>query len=246
MLAMILTTAAATMLPATELPQGFVPLQPIAGQDNPNSLCTPDRRWCVTPPEPEDPTIYVDRGTTGPAYWSPPEGDGFVYTLLPMIAPLRNGAALMAVEAGHQASYSGGGGTFRDLVLLHVAPAGGVTRVLTLPASASLMIRACFSEKDADRRANACHDEYRMQGSIAIKDDGKTMPDIQFSTMAQSYPRGVSRDADSLGLPPLRKSDLIWETDQRCTYDRNFHFDGSQNQYVPNTPLPDCGQYLQE
>lgn len=232
--------------PAVAPPQGFVALEPAASADNAERLCTADRRWCVVPPEPEDATIYVDAGTSGPAYWSPPEGDGSTYSLIPAIAPLKAGGSLLLMEAKRAASYSGGGGAFKDWVVLHVAPAGEVTRVLTAPKGGNLEIRACFSEGDAAQRAGACHDQYEMTGAIALDDDGSVMPPIRLSTEARSFPRSVRRDADSLSSPPLKAADLVWTADAVCTYQRVFSYSFQAKEYVADTPLPDCSQYLEQ
>ncbi len=241
---MLLFLLAAAAQPSVTPPKGFIALVAAPEKDTPNRLCTTDRGWCVVPPEAEDGNLYVDKGTTGESFWSPPEGDGSSYELVPAIAPLKAGGALLLMQARRRAAYSGGGGEFADWVVLHVAKEGPVTRVLTATASGSLMIRACFSEKDMKQRAGACHDEYEMAGTLELNDDGSQEPPLAFMTKATFFPRGIRRDADSLSLPPLKKSDLAWQRDATCSYRRTFTYRVSQRQYAPDLPLPDCSQYL--
>ncbi len=74
---------------------------------------------------------------------------------------------------------------------------------------------------------------------------GGAMPDVHLEVESTHYPRGVSRDRDSLAMPPLKKRDQVWETDKACTYKRDFHFDAGQNRYVTDKPLPDACSFDQ-
>ena len=69
---------------------------------------------------------------------------------------------------------------------------------------------------------------------------------FRFSTQARSFPRAVRRDADSLSLPPLKAADLVWTADPGCTYRRLFSYSPQDKQYVPDSPLPDCSQHLEQ
>ena len=140
--------------------------------------------------------------------------------------------------------YSGGGGEIVTLRLLHISRGEGALMALTLPWKTDLMIRACFSEKDTKTRAGACHDQYRFDGQLAVGKPAKAgLPTLIYTAKAQSFPRGVSRNVDSLTLPPLKKSDLIWVSDAACTYRRTFSLDPANGTYRPDKPLPDCEQY---
>jgi hypothetical protein len=242
----ILLAAAASAQTPTAPPKGFLPLSAAPGNDMTTRLCSPDRRWCVIPPEPEDTNVYVDEGPTGESYWSPPEGDGSAYTLFPAVAPLKAGGALLLMQAKRSRGYSGGGASFTDWVVLHVAKEGTVRRVLTTPASSSLMIRACFSDKDEVKRAGACHDQYELAGMITLTEDGSAMPPINFEAKASFFPRGIRPNVDSLTLPPRKEKDLVWQQDATCSYRRTFTFQVAQQQYFPDAPPPNCDQYLDD
>jgi hypothetical protein len=245
-IALFLAAAAATAPTAAPLPDGFSALSPAPAGDMAGRLCSDDRRWCVVPPEAEDGTLYVDVGTKGESYWSLPEGDGSAYRLVPAIAPLKAGSALLLMEASRSVGYSGGGGDFKTWVVLHVAPDGAITPALRAPISGSLMIRACFSDKDMEQRLDACHDEYEMTGTIALRDNGAAMPSIRYVTGARFFPRTIRRGVDSLSLPPLKKEDLVWAADPACSYDRTFTWDQANGQYASSAPLPDCSEYLKD
>lgn len=235
MIAILLGAAAAPAAYA-----GFEPLK-AAGKDAP--LCTIDASICIHVSDPG--VLTVTRDGKDIASWSPDTDSGDL-SLAPMPAlfRLRDGRLLVGVLATRQSSYSGGGGSATEHMLALVEPGKEPKLVLRAPEGGSLMIRACFDEKDFKHRAGACHDEYRFDGALAAATpamDG--LPTLRFSMTASHYPRGVSREGDSTTLPPLRKADLIWQDDPRCTYKRVFRFDAASAQYVPDAALPDCSDY---
>ncbi len=142
--------------------------------------------------------------------------------------------------------YSGGGGRVGEqhVVLMRPGEAGGADDVLTVPGNSGMMIRACFSERDMKQRACACHDEYSLSATLSFVPVEGEMPLVRLETEASSFPRGVSRDRDSLAGPPLKERDLVQEVDRACTYTRTFRFDPVRKRYLPDAPLPDCSQYL--
>jgi hypothetical protein len=231
----LLMDAAATSAPYA----GFEPLKTVAE----GKVCTADVSICVAIPEAG--VFTVTRDGNEIARWSPDsEGGDLSFAPVPALFRLKDGRLLVGVLATRQTSYSGGGGSGTEQVLALVEPGKATTPVLTVPESGSLMIRACFSEKDFKQRAGACHDEYRFGGALTIivsSTDG--LPSLRFNMTASHYPRGVSRDGDSLALPPLRKADLRWQQDTSCTYQRTFLFDVKSNRYVPDSVLPDCSDY---
>lgn len=232
------------LLIAAALPP-YPGFEPLKASGNSAMLCTSDSSICVG--SGEEGEIKVTRDGKEVADWSEEtEGDSLSFAPMPALLRLKDGRLLVGVLAQNQTSYSGGGGNATELRLFLVAPGGATQPVLEVPDGGSLMIRACFDEKDAKHRAGACHDEYRFDGRLSVAAaNASGLPMLGFAMTASHFPRGVSRDGDSLASPPLRKADLVWQTDPRCTYRRSFHFDAAAKRYVPDTPLPDCNDYTQ-
>jgi hypothetical protein len=69
------------------------------------------------------------------------------------------------------------------------------------------------------------------------------MPDLILAVKATNFPRGVSRQADSLEMPALTQTDLVEETDKTCTYSRRYTFDAAARAYRPDAPLPPCEDF---
>jgi hypothetical protein len=115
---------------------------------------------------------------------------------------------------------------------------------MNVPISASVMIRACFSEENMKQRAGACHDEYTFNATLTPDKLSTTdMPTLYYRTTATSFPGHVSRSKDSLGERPLRKEDLVTVTDTRCSFERIWRFDPIAQIYQSNKPVPDCSDY---
>ena len=156
------------------------------------------------------------------------------------------GGILAGVETSVHASYSGGGGGATTLHLIAFLPHQPPFEVLSIPQSANLDIRACFSESDAQQRAGACHDSYTFNATLALPGTSAAgMPVLRYRSEATSFPGPVSRWKDSLAAPPLRESDLVTVVDPQCSYQRSFHFDPKARSYVPDVPLPDCSNYTE-
>ncbi|WP_420137782.1 hypothetical protein [Sphingomonas sp.] len=241
LLPLIAIASIAAKPPATPAMAGFEPLTARPGQA---ALCTRDRTWCIGGVHGATPLVITVNGKQI-ARWSPdaPEDD-LQLQPLPHMLRFRDGSALVPVEAREPVMYSGGGGEITRLHLIHVRPGMAPRTVLIVPWHTDLMIRACFSEKDEAARAGACHDEYAFDGKLtAVKSRTSAPPMLVYAATAQSFPRGVSRTADSLTLPPLKKSDLIWINDRTCSYRRTFTFDKASGRYKPDMPLPACDQY---
>jgi hypothetical protein len=240
---MIATVIALLLSAATN--SSYPGFEPLTATDDGESACTIDGRICINSAEPG--VLTITRDDREIARWSPDsDGGDLSFKPMPALIRLADGRLLVGALATRQTMYSGGGGDATDQMLALVDPGKAITSVLTVPQSGNLMIRACFGEKDVKHRAGACHDEYRFAGLLSAgKPNGEQLPPLHFRMEASHYPRGVSRDADSLTLPPLRKVDLRWEGDARCTFDRNFHFDVASGKYLPDTALPDCSDYTQ-
>ncbi len=78
-------------------------------------------------------------------------------------------------------------------------------------------------------------------GTVSVANDRAR---FRFTTTARTYPGEVGRWEDSADRPPLAPRDLVWAADRACSYSRIFTFDPARGHYVPDAPLPDCGQYL--
>lgn len=163
---------------------------------------------------------------------------------LPGLLRLHDDSVLVAIRARTPVMYSGGGGEITALHLLRIKAGEAPRMVLGVPWKTDLMIRACFSDRDARRRAGACHDQYELEGRLAVTSPvGPTPPTLRYHSMARYSPRGIARGVDSLTRPPLRKADLVWTGDPACTYRRTLRFDPASGTYRPDVPLPACDQY---
>ncbi|TGX52707.1 hypothetical protein E5A73_13755 [Sphingomonas gei] len=227
-------------------PDRLVPLAAINGQ-----YCSADRRWCVDLSAPQDQDAQalpiVRAGDAAPPM--PPPSETFAdetYAVWPRLILLEDGSFLAGVEARTSTAYSGGGGSATELRLFRVTPDGQAvaTPVLRVPVAASLMIRACFGERDMRNRRGACHDEYGFSGNIELAGDATNgLPALAYVSEAYAFPRGVSRMADSSANPRLKKSDLVRERDPECSFTRRFRFDAATGSYQPDAPLPECSEY---
>jgi hypothetical protein len=218
-------------------PSGFETLVQ-TGKDAP--FCTADGEICVSA-TPEG-AFAVTRKGQPLATWSEDQDDNR-FEPLPMLLRLKEGALLVSIGAAQHQMYSGGNADVEAQRLMLLRPGATPRAVLEVPYRSDISIRACFSEKDMKRRAGACHDDYALSGDLAVASTATDLPDLLLSVKATTFPRGVSRDTDSLALPPLTRRDLVTVEDKACTYRRAFHFDAAAGEYRPDAPLPACGQY---
>lgn len=222
----------------------LVPLVSSQGQ-----YCTGDGRWCVTLAEPEDDQVMPRvLASTAPAPTPTPaeEFSNETWAVWPSLILLKDGSFLAGVEARTSTAYSGGGGSATELRLFRVSTAGqaAATPVLRIPVAASLLIRACFGERDMKNRRGACHDEYSYSGKLELAGEtAKGLPMLAYRSEANAFPRGVSRMEDSSAGPRLKKSDLVRARDPECSFARRFRFDAATGSYAPDAPLPDCSAY---
>lgn len=234
-------------------------------------LCTADGHWCVRTTREGDTgaaQLEVAQQVTGEAaprlrYIPLASGDAeinyqpwqYVVRMAPGIgapepprdpqqAALEN--VLVGVLGEWNTMYSGGGASASRLSLsriYHQEDGIQIDRVLELPADGNAMIRACFSEKDMQQRAGACHDEYSFSADLGLDPGGVGMPVLRYTTHATRYPAGVSRQRDSLAMGRLTRKDLRTETDPACSYRRTLSFSGQG--YQPDAPLPQCSEYTE-
>jgi hypothetical protein len=228
----------------------MVPL--LERKGSPGQFCTPDARWCVSLDARDGDAQVLPIVQAGDAVQSMPQpssddaSSNESYAIWPKLILLRNGGFLAGVETQVSTGYSGGGGSATDVSLFRVAADGQVAAkpVLSVPVGASLMIRACFDERDMKRRLGACHDEYSFSGRLSLKREAAaSLPVLAYVTDAQAFPRGVSRLEDSTQNARLKKSDLVQERDPGCSFSRTFRFNGVAGTYEPDSPLPDCSAY---
>lgn len=245
-------------------------LQGEQGSDDPERYCTADGQWCVRAlpaTGEEQPAVLevVERAGDGaePRMRHVPidvvdDGDLRVWPFIVRLAPgagqalsdpqqaaLQNVLVGGLVEA--RAMYSGGGASASTLQLARIRHLDeGVqvdADVLSVAWSANKMIRACFSERDFDQRAGACHDEYSFDAELVLATEGQDMPVLRYRTEASNYPAGVSPQRDSLATGRLKKKDLRTEQDAECSYTRTFRF--TSGAYQPDQPLPECSGYTE-
>lgn len=221
----------------------LVPLVSAHGQ-----YCMQDRRWCVSLAEPEDDQVLPSvHAGAAPAPTPPPEEfSNETYAVWPNLILLKQGGFLAGVEARTSTAYSGGGGSATELRLFRVSTDGQAvaTPVLRVPIAASLLIRACFGERDMKNRRGACHDEYSYSGDLGLAGEAAGgLPTLAYRSEASAFPRGVSRREDSSANPRLRKSDLVRARDPECSFARRFRFDAASGSYAPDAPPPDCSAY---
>ena len=210
--------------------------------------CTADGRWCVTlaPPGGDDPRVPVVQagGAPGRAVSGAPSDESDA--VWPVLIVLPDGGFLAGVRHKVSTAYSGGGGSATELRLFQVTAGEvpGAGPVLSLPLEVSLLIRACFGEREMRRRRGACHDEYRFGGRIALAPGSAAgRPILTYATEASAFPRGVSRSRDSNTMPALGAGDLAWQRDPACSFVRRFRFDPASGRYQPDRPLPECSDY---
>ncbi len=154
---------------------------------------------------------------------------------------------LVGVITEQRTMYSGGGGSGGRLHLLRLArtPTNIAlgSEVLNVEWDSSLMIRACFSEKDMKDRLGACHDEYSFKGILAgAPDDGGELPSLTYRSFATAYPQTSRRTEDNSGQK-LKKSDLAQWSDPECSYTRTLRYNPATARYEMDRAAPDCSVY---
>ncbi len=221
--------------------------------------CLPDKSLCLDLPAAPEAGGHVQAGApSGEASdLSLPfaANDGETLTLWPKLiaVPPHDGAApgsrqyLMGVVATQSAMYSGGGGSGSRLHLLRLDSSPSIVslgdEVLDIVWDSSLMIRACFSEKDMKDRREACHDEYSFTGALAggPAERGE-LPVLTYRSVATTYPRTSRRSEDNSGVR-LTAADLVNAKDPECSYERTLRYNPATSRYEMDRPAPDCSDY---
>lgn len=241
----------AAFLAAAPSPE-FETLEPVpaAAQGEAIPACTADRRWCALIEADETDEKLVLRLYDGAPDGRAPiashriESEASEGFWKPGAVLRRAGSdeIILGADMELQAMYSGGGGMSSHRTLIRFIPGEAPQEILTVPLSGSLMIRACFGEEDMKQRAGACHDEYEFDAELKAEGDAFP-PRLTYASTATTFPGRVSRNEDSLTKPPLKPADLVKAVDAECSVRRVFTFDPAANAYVPDAPLPECGDY---
>ncbi len=245
---LLLSAALASVSPESV----FEALEPIpaAAQGEAIPACTVDRRWCALIETDETQERQVLRLYDGlPGGRAPvashliesENSEGF-WRPSAILRRAESDDVILGADMELQAMYSGGGGMSSYRTLVRFTPGAAPQEILTVPMSGSLMIRACFGEEDMKQRAGACHDEYEFNAELKAEGDAFP-PRLTYASTATTFPGRVSRNEDSLAKPPLKPKDLVKAVDAECSVRRVFTFDPAANAYVPDAPLPDCGDY---
>lgn len=205
--------------------------------------CTADRGWCAELVRDGESRLLELRGPDGTVRFAPPDrevGDP-IFELWPHLVREADGAIMVGLLAARRTGFSGGGAMATRLILVRLAPgAAEAEAVLTAPVQGSAMVRACFSEEDMRLRREACHDEYELEGTLAPAPDGGFL----LAVRSRTYPGEVERWEDSADRPPLTRRDLVWAEHSTCSYRRTYRWSAAEGRYLPDAPLPDCGQFL--
>lgn len=223
---------------------------PAAAQGEAIPACTADRRWCALIEADESDEQQVLRLYDGapdgraPVASHPIESEASEGVWKPGAILRRAGSdeIILGADMELQAMYSGGGGMASYRTLIRFVPGAAPQEILTVPLSGSLMIRACFGPETIKQRAGACHDEYEFAAELKAEGDAFP-PRLTYASTATTFPGRVSRSEDSLSKPPLKPRDLVKAVDAECTMQRVFTFDPALSAYVPDAPLPECGDY---
>lgn len=262
MLLSILMAAAASAAGSTAAAPDNIVVQLVAGEGD--RRCLPDKSLCLELAKAGGDgdaagSLIVTSPASGrvdtlPLPYGPDDGQGL--ELWPVLVAVPKGVEagsadrseyLVGIVTEQRTMYSGGGGSGGRLHLLRLAqtPAnvalGG--EVLDVEWDSSLMIRACFSEKDMKDRLGACHDEYSFKGVLAAApDDGGELPSLTYRSFATAYPQTSRRTEDNSGQK-LKKSDLAQWSDPECSYTRTLRYNPATARYEMDRAAPDCSVY---
>jgi hypothetical protein len=205
--------------------------------------CSPDGLWCVSLTEREGVIVPMVRPGDSEAVAPAPAEEAFseeTFSVWPGLFLLSDGGFLAGVERRLSVGYSGGGGSSAQLRLF----GEGFAPVFDQPIHGALMIRACFSEDDMEKRRGACHDEYEFTARIGMAPESEGgLPVLTYEAEAWTFPRGVRRMEDSSLLPPFEEDDLMTERDGDCSFVRRFRLDNAAGVYRPDEALPDCSAF---
>lgn len=230
------------------------PLVALTGEEGKGS-CLPDRSLCLEVPPTEE-----GSGAGAVLRVSSPDAPSVSLTLpefaevqsvelWPRLIRARDNPDryLVGILTGQTSMYSGGGGSASELHLIELDGAPAAPRLggeaLVVPWTGSVLIRACFSEKDMKDRLEACHDDYEFGAAFAVAPGSAAVfPTLSYRAVATAFPR-TSRRSEDNSATRLKSADLVRARDPACTYDRVLRYDPAASRYEPDRPLPDCSDY---
>lgn len=250
------------LIPLAAAPAGASDAAGDQGVD-PRWYCSADQHWCVRvqPGDDEEQALLIVRERSAGRDISRralalaignAEGGLQPWPALVELGSAAGGGVLVGVDAQASTMYSGGGASVTERVvarvMLHAADAdadadAGSGEVLRLPVQGHASIRACFSERDMDLRAGACHDEYGFDAALSLDPAGAGMPVLRYQTHANRFPAFASRNQDSLAHGRVRTSELRTVSDPACSYQRVYRFQNGA--YVADQALPDCSEFTE-
>ena len=225
----------------------------VAGEGK--SQCLPDHSLCLDVPPAEEgngagAVLRISSpGAEAVSLALPEFAEAQSVELWPRLIRAEDGANryLVGILTGQTSMYSGGGGSASQLHLIELDARPNALRLsgeaLDMPWSGSLLIRACFSEKDRKNRLEACHDEYDFGAALAAAPGGAAVfPTLSYRAVATAFPR-TSRRSEDNSATKLKRADLVRAQDPACTYDRVLRYDPATSRYELDRPLPDCSDY---
>jgi hypothetical protein len=206
-------------------------------------------RWCVSASRDDDlgwTLTIANAAASRSVRVRLPDSEGPETSLVVSTQLIRgaDGSILAGAIRTDRGAFSGGGWQTDRLILVRVT-AETEAIVLDLPVLGSALIRACFDERDRRRRRDACSDDYGFTATFdLVTGNASPTPVLVSSTHARTYPGRRSRTEDSSRGPPLRRQDLTEWRDPVCSYTRRYRFDAAAGRYLPESPVPDCADYL--
>jgi len=224
---------------------------------DPRWYCSADQHWCVRvqPGDDEEQVVLIVRERSAGRDISRralalaignAEGGLQPWPALVKLGPAAGGGVLVGVDAQASTMYSGGGASVTERVVARVmrhAADADSGEVLRLPVQGHASIRACFSERDMDLRAGACHDEYGFDAALSLDPAGEGMPVLRYQTHAHRFPAFASRNQDSLAHGRVKTSELRTVSDPACSYQRVYRFQNGA--YMADQALPDCSEFTE-
>lgn len=215
-------------------------------------LCTADRAWCVKSARGENALDVYKAGqfAAHPIASIPlPKGgdvgdiEGSPWGAIIRFGAPDQGAALVGVTLTERQSYSGGGASVDRLALYEIRDGRPPLKVVELPLSSSILIRACFTPADQRARRGACHDEYDFTAALSPLPQDPSR--LLYKSRAETFPGKVTRGRDSNRRPALRKQDLRRVADPACSVSRVLSRDAATGLFTWDRPLPPCTDYLE-
>lgn len=151
----------------------------------------------------------------------------------------------IGVLARERFVYSGGYAHLSSLWLYRVDNAGTgkavVRQILSVPFDAGQSLRACFNERDALRRADACLNETKLETTLLLDEaNDDPMPKLVYRTSFRSYPGDIPLRAPGEEPDQITESDKVWAQHSACSYSRNLAWNPATARYEFDRPAPDC------